>query len=629
MNAPVPLPDQLMMIRRASVSLEPNSFNAESRTVTAVISTGAPVSRCDYQGQFDEALTISADAIDMSRAVGAPVLDNHNRSSAQSVIGTVEKVWTEGKRLLAVLKFSGRSAVADVLTDIADGVLRNVSIGYTVEKFEEAKGKGGLRTKTATRWTLREVSIVPIGADPGASIRSEPEMTTAPAPAAPAANETVVPPADDVQVQTRAEMNTEIRSIARVSGCNQTWIDGQMDAGATPEAARLAAFEAMRARSNDASAIRNTSASVGTDFNDAEFRARTIGEALWARTQPAHQLSEPARQYANMSMVDIARDCLRVRSLSVVGLSQAAIVTRALETTSDFPNILGDATGRSLRNAYQAAPSGLKRVSRQVNARDFKARYRIMFGEAPRLEKVNEHGEFKHGAIAEGAETYKLVTFGKIFGLTRQAIVNDDLNAFEAVPRKLGQAAASTEAQTLADLLQANNGNGPTMSDNNPLFHTSHKNKEATTLKNFNDATPTADALLGTGRLALRKQVGLSGSEFLTITPKFLIVPSEQETAAEKGLAIVAPTKTADFNPFSGKLELVVDPRLTSATRWYYIAADPDQVDGLEYAYLEGAPGPQITTRAGFDVDGVEIKVALDFGAGFVDWRSWYVNPGA
>ena len=630
MNAPVTLPDQLMMVRRASVSLEPNSFNAETRTVTAVISTGASVSRYDFQGQFDEALTISADAIDMSRAVGAPVLDNHNRSSAQSVIGTVEKVWTEGKRLLAVLKFSGRSAVADVLTDIADGVLRNVSIGYTVEKFEEAKGKGGLRTKTATRWTLREVSIVPIGADPGAAIRSEP-MTTAPAPAAPAApaaNETVVPPASDVQVQTRAEMNTEIRSIAQIAGCNQGWIDDQVDAGATPEAARHSAFEAMRARSNDASAIRNTSASVGTDFNDPEFRARTIGEALWARTQPAHQLSEPARQYAGMSMVDIARDCLRVRSIAMVGLSQAAIVTRALETTSDFPNILGDATGRSLRRSYEAAPSGLKRVARQVNARDFKARYRIMFGEAPRLEKVNEAGEFKHGTFKEGAETYKLATFGKIFGLTRQAIVNDDLNAFEAVPRKLGQAAASTEAQTLADLLQSNGGNGPTMSDNNPLFHTSHKNKEATTLKNFNDATPAADALLGAGRLALRKQVGLSGVEYLTITPKFLIVPSEQETAAEKGLAIVAPTTTAAFNPFSGKLELVVEPRLTSATRWY-IAADPDQVDGLEYAYLEGAPGPQITTRAGFDVDGVEIKVALDFGAGFVDWRSYYMNPGA
>jgi HK97 family phage prohead protease len=632
MNKPVKLPDQLMMVRRAPVSLEPNSYNADTRTVTAVISTGAPVQRYDYQGTFDEALTISADAVDTSRAIGAPVLNNHDRSSTQSVIGVVEKVWVEGKRLLASIKFSGRSDVANVIMDVADGVLRNVSVGYTVEKFEETKaGKSGQRTKTATRWTLREVSIVPLGADPGAAIRSEEDPMTTAAAATPPANTVVTPPAEQIeQVQTRSQINTEIRAIARLSGLNQAWVDGQVDAEATAEAARLAAFEAMRERLTGAGTIRNTqTVEIGNDYNDPEFRSRTIGEALWARTQPAHQLSEPARQFANMSMVDIARDCLRVRGLSITGLSQSTIVQRALETTSDFPNILGDATGRSLRNAYTAVPSGLKRTARQVTARDFKTRYRIMFGEAPRLEKVNESGEYKHGSIGEGAETYKVATYGKIFGLTRQAIVNDDLNAFEAVPRKLGQAAAATEAQLLADLIQSNSGNGPTMSDTNALFSTQHKNKAAGgDLANFNGSTPTADVLLGTGRLALRKQVGLSGVEYITITPKFLVVPSEQETAAEKGLAIVAPTKTADFNPFSGKLELVVEPRLTSATRWY-LAADPTEIDGLEYAYLEGAPGPQTTTRAGFDVDGVEIKVSLDFGAGFVDWRSWFKNDGA
>ena len=49
---------------------------------------------------------------------------------------------------------------------------------------------------------------------------------------------------------------------------------------------------------------------------------------------------------------------------------------------------------------------------------------------------------------------------------------------------------------------------------------------------------------------------------------------------------------------------------------------------GLEYAYLAGAPGPQIETRVGFEVDGVQLKVRLDFGGGFVDWRGWYTNAG-
>lgn len=72
---------------------------------------------------------------------------------------------------------------------------------------------------------------------------------------------------------------------------------------------------------------------------------------------------------------------------------------------------------------------------------------------------------------------------------------------------------------------------------------------------------------------------------------------------------------------------MVVEPRLSSATRWY-VSADPAEIDGLEYAYLAGGESPQIETKAGWDVDGVEIRVILDFGAGFIDWRGWYANAG-
>lgn len=80
--------------------------------------------------------------------------------------------------------------------------------------------------------------------------------------------------------------------------------------------------------------------------------------------------------------------------------------------------------------------------------------------------------------------------------------------------------------------------------------------------------------------------------------------------------------KTADANPFAN-LTLVVDPRLTPGTRWY-AAADPALIDGLEYAYLEGAPGPQVETKTGFEVDGVQMKVRLDFGCGWIDHRGWF-----
>ena len=80
------------------------------------------------------------------------------------------------------------------------------------------------------------------------------------------------------------------------------------------------------------------------------------------------------------------------------------------------------------------------------------------------------------------------------------------------------------------------------------------------------------------------------------------------------------------MNVFS-VLRLIVEPRLASAYAWY-VVANPASADGLEYAYLAGATGPQVESQAGFKIDGVEIKVRLDFGAGFVDWRSWYRNAG-
>ena len=59
------------------------------------------------------------------------------------------------------------------------------------------------------------------------------------------------------------------------------------------------------------------------------------------------------------------------------------------------------------------------------------------------------------------------------------------------------------------------------------------------------------------------------------------------------------------------------------------MVSDPAVLEGLEYAYLQGQEGPYTETRVGFEVDGIETKCRLDFGAGFVEYRSWYQNAGA
>jgi len=608
--------DEEILTRRAPV--QASSFDAEAGTVVAVIAAGAAVRRYDERGPYMEKLSPAPEPVEE-----VPILDNHQRWSVEDIVGTATEIKATGGETRALLTLSRNNPRAQLIrAELADGRRYGASMGYRVSEWrEETDPKTGIRTKTAIRWQLLEVSLTPIPADPRAGTRSITAMSETNVTPAPD-NPPVQPPPpaqrSEPDQQDRATVNREIRSIGQTLGLDQTWIDTQIDANASPDAARAAALEAVRERGTIAGQVR--SISVGYDSGDPDQRIRDVGEALYTRFNHAHEPSERARQYMGQTVLDIARDSLRARSMPTTGLSPAATIERALHTTSDFPLILGDGLGRTIREAYRTAQVGMKQVGRRVTNRDFRERHRLQLSEAPRLEKVNENGEFKSGTLAEAKESFKVDTFGRIIGITRQALVNDDLGAFADLGRRMGQAAAATEAQLLVDLLLANSGDGPKMSDGKNLFHADHGNLAAV------GSALDVDGL-SAARQAMRKQVGLTG-ELIDVPPRFLLVPPSLETEAEKLLASITATKESDVNPFAGRLVLVVEPRLTDENRWY-VVADPAVIDGLEYAYLEGEEGVVIETKAGFETDGVQIKARLDFGAGFVDHRSWVMSPGA
>jgi hypothetical protein len=130
----------------------------------------------------------------------------------------------------------------------------------------------------------------------------------------------------------------------------------------------------------------------------------------------------------------------------------------------------------------------------------------------------------------------------------------------------------------------------------------------------------------------MAKQTGLDGKTVLNIRLAFLVVPSSLELAAEQLIAQnLVPAATATVVPQSIRsLGVIAEPRLdpaSGAVPWYLFAS-PSAIDTLEYAYLEGADGVFIESRIGFDVDGVEIKARLDFGAKAIDWRGIHKNVG-
>ena len=126
-------------------------------------------------------------------------------------------------------------------------------------------------------------------------------------------------------------------------------------------------------------------------------------------------------------------------------------------------------------------------------------------------------------------------------------------------------------------------------------------------------------------------------STFKAETYRFLRLerPTDEEIAG--GARIPAGTihlpdwvESADVVPSSIRsLAVIAEPRLdpaSGAVPWFLVAS-PAAIDTIEYAYIEGQEGVALETRMGFDVDGVEVRARLDFGAKAIDWRSLYKNP--
>lgn len=627
-----------MQTRRAQFM--PETVNAEQRTVTLVWTTGAAVRRYDWWEDrvFYEELSLDEGHVHMDRLNnGAPLLNNHAQRDLSDVIGVVERAWIENGKGHADVRFSERAEVDGIFKDVSTGVIRNVSVGYMVAKYEMVSETDGIRTLRAVDWTPAEISLVAVPADAGAGIRSlpesvcefinheraespkEPEMANANPAAQPAPENPTAPVeinTDQLRSQAIAEERTRVSEITKLCARHglQDLGTSLIDQGDTVEQARAKILDELATR--DAAAPTLPRTEIMRD--EVETRRAGMEEFILYRVNHG-QLNDNSKQYVGLSLVELARKSLEAAGHRTSGMSREQVAARAMHTTSDFPEILANVANKTLRAAYEAAPRSFTAWCRRNTTPDFKEMARTQLGDSPNLEKVNEAGEFTYGTVGEAAEKYALSTFGRIVAVTRRAIVNDDLSAFSRIIPGFGAAAAALENETIYGILNIN----PAMADGTDLFHADHGNLAGT-----NAAISVAS--LGAARALMRKQTGINGRK-IRVTPRYLIVPAALETVAQQYTSNAhVPDPSSNINPFASALEVIVDPTLDdgSATAWY-LAADPNQIDTIEYSYLEGNEGVYIETRNGFEVDGVEIKARLDFAAKAIDWRGMVKNAGA
>uniref|UniRef100_UPI00344B5731 prohead protease/major capsid protein fusion protein n=1 Tax=uncultured Brevundimonas sp. TaxID=213418 RepID=UPI00344B5731 len=443
-----------------------------------------------------------------------------------------------------------------------------------------------------------------------------PEQRAAPAPApapvpapAPDANAGRMDAAAAIQfVEDARAFGSEIETQAR------TW--------ATTLTADAARAQLLRAAADHQRAATpepvHARATITRDARDTMRQA--MADAVMHRHNPALELPEAAREWRGLSLLEMARYNLEANGEKVRGLTKRELAGLALRqhSTSDFPNLLSNVAGKTLRAGYEMSPQTFKAWQRRASAPDFKQISRLQLGGAPSFLLVPEGGQFKQGTIGEGKEVYSLATYGRIFNVSRQTLINDDLDAFTRIPEMWGRAASDFESDVAYAPLIAN----PNMGDGVALFHSTHANLAGS-------GAVISETTIQAAEVAMGSQVGIEGRP-IRATPKWLITAVKDKVAAQKLLSAVQATQTSNVNVYQGAMTPIVEPRLnraSGATPWF-IAADSAQVDTIEYAYLEGDDGVFLEERTGFEVDGIEFKARLDFASKAIDFRGLYQNPG-
>ncbi|MDN5924632.1 MAG: Mu-like prophage major head subunit gpT family protein, partial [Xanthomonadales bacterium] len=362
----------------------------------------------------------------------------------------------------------------------------------------------------------------------------------------------------------------------------------------------------------------NPTVVAGADETDQRRAAMT--QAISARAGMAK--ADRSNPYRGFTMAEMARECVVRAGVNTAGRDRLEIVGLAFtHSTSDFPNILGDTARAAVLRGYQMVEEQIDAFTRAISVPDFKPSTLVGLGVFSDLLKVPEGGEYKYGTFSELSQSIQLATYGRLFSITRQAIINDQLGLFDDVGVKMGQAAKRTVANAVYTLKTSN----PTLADGKALFHADHDNL----LTGAAISTTAVDGM----RSAMALQTG-PGGESIRVPLKTLVTPIAlgglARTVRESQTEVSGSKNLTTPNIVRGTFDVIDDPRLdaSSSTAWYGVA-DPGFVDGIVVGYLDGNQQPYLEQQEGFTVDGIAWKVRIDASAAVADYRGIDKNPGA
>lgn len=651
---------------RAAIS--PASVNVEARTVEVVFATEMPVRRYNWDiGYYYEILDCDPKSVRMDRInAGAPVLDNHSNYSVESVLGSVQDAKMASRKGTATIKFSQREHVAPIFQDVQDGILRGISCGYYVHKYmlETPGTDTTLPVYRAIDWEPAEISLAPVPADIESQVRSkdkagamnniiienfqpsktmetpenptqtpnagEPQARSAsPAtPPAPAAAPTVTEEQRKAILADESKRLESFRSIA--SACNlptEFVVEKSQNTSLTVDGFRALAIEEMAKRGG----TQNITGRAAVVADEADTKRRQMEAGLLLRSgavkldksNPEHkEIIVLGNDHREVRLVRLCELMLSQRGVETRNLNDNEIIKRAFSSTSDFPVLLENVLNKVLLNNYQTAPDTWSRFCKIGSVTDFRNNHRLRMGTIGSLDDVTENGEYKQKSIPDAEkEIIKAKRKGNIITVSREMIVNDDVNGFVGLAAMFGRAGKLSIEKDVYAYIAAN----PVLVDGTAWIHADHNNVAAV---NAGPTVTSVDAI----RQLMASQMDPSSNEYLDIRPAIIVCPlslgSTFRVINDSAKDPDAANKLERANPVFGLFKDIVDTPRLSGNAWYAFA-DPAVNAALEVAFLNGQTEPMLEQETEFKTDGIAWKAVLEYGVGAIDHRSVAKNNGA
>jgi hypothetical protein len=547
-------------------------------------------------------------------------------------------VYVARKSVLQEVSFVALGADDNTSAKVAATLIEGNSKMNEFDKWLEASGfvkenltEGQLKALQATFDAAQETD----GGGDNAEGNSNGVQASAPAAQVPApVAASSVDPVAQVQADIRAGAANEMNRINAINALDYN--NSEIKAKAIDEEwdVQKTELELLRADRSSGPSIHSTNkpSQAGADvieaallINSGAVSAEDVGKHFDEKTMNA-AVSGDMQGYGIHAflhqVITAAGGHARAGQIGDTFIKAAADASRSIQaagggfSTVSLPGILGNVANKVALISYNSVETVSKLFCHIASMNDFKTRTGYRLTANGTLDQVGPDGELKHGTLSEQAYSNKLDTFGKMFGLNRQMIINDDLDMFANIPRLMGRQGALSLEEAVFTLLL----------DNPSFFTVGNKNYLTGASTNLQISSLTSAQQL------FRDQTDSAGKPIM-LSPKLMLVPTTEEVNADLIYAdkTVNETTTANkpkiaTNPHVGKFKPISSPYLNaqgltnSSDSGWYLFANPNDVAAMEIAFLKGRQVPHIETQdSAFNVLGVEFRTYFDFGVAMGD----------